>query len=148
MLTEVIPKEAGSPELQRHGAPAGEYPAAGPKKNPGRARSKRDHPCRIYGESMFELPDFIEQETWDAFEEARKEARKPLTEFAKKRVIHKLINFHCQGYIADEMLGEAIERGWRTVFMYQEAPRRNLSTAEKSNVSKITALTATAVKRP
>ena len=97
---------------------------------------------------MFEIPDFIEQETWDAFEESRNEMKKPLTPLGRKRVIHKLLDFHCKGYNADEMLGEAVERRWRTVFMYADAPMRQLSTAEKSNVSKITQLCSAAVRKP
>lgn len=92
------------------------------------------------------LPDFIEQETWSAFEESRREMKKPLGELARKRVIQKLTAFHCQGYVADEILGEAVERGWRTVFLYPDAPRRALTTQEQGNVRQIGAMVSTAIK--
>lgn len=97
------------------------------------------------------LPDFIEQETWDAWITHRKKIRCPVDEkdpndLTVKRVLRKLHNFHCQGYEADEMLQESIERGWSTVFMYRDAPRRQLTTKEQGNVRQINGMVAGAVK--
>ncbi len=84
-----------------------------------------------------DLPDYIEQETWDAFEAKRKQMKFPLDDFTRKRVLKKLEGFHCQGYVADEMLAEAVERNWRTVFMYPDAPRRPQTQQEKQALGKI-----------
>jgi hypothetical protein len=95
----------------------------------------------------YPLPDFIDECTWTAFEESRRRNRCPLTDFARKRVINKLQEFHMQGYVADEILAEAIERGWRSVFLWNDAPRRQLNGIEKNNVHQINSMLGQAVKR-
>jgi hypothetical protein len=92
------------------------------------------------------LPDYIEQETWDAFEEMRRKIKAPLTDFARKRVLHKLTEFHLQGYVAEEILGEAIERCWRSVFLTQDTPRRQLNGKEQNNVRQINGMVSSAFK--
>lgn len=93
-----------------------------------------------------QLPDFIEEETWSAFEDMRKKIKAPLNDLARKRVIHKLTEFHMQGYVADEILGEAVERCWRSVFLYPDAPRRKLTQQETNNVRQIGQLVEGAFK--
>lgn len=77
------------------------------------------------------LPDYIEEDTWAGFEESRRRIRIPLTDFARKRILNKLEMFHRNGYVANELLAEAAERGWRSVFMYPDCPRRESTPAEK-----------------
>jgi hypothetical protein len=95
---------------------------------------------------MVALPDFITDEVWDAFEEMRRKIKAPLTDFARKRVIHKLTEFHLQGYVAEEILGEAIERCWRSVFLTQDTPRRALNGKEQGNVRQINQMASSAFK--
>jgi hypothetical protein len=97
------------------------------------------------------LPDYIEQETWDAWIRHRKKKRCPVDDkdprdLAVKRVIRKLTEFHIQGYQADEMLQESIERGWTTVFLYQDAPRRQSTPQEQNNVRQINGMVSSAFK--
>lgn len=79
------------------------------------------------------LPAYIAPETWAAFCEMRrmKGSRAPLTQFAADRIVAKLAAFHAQGYDAEFILGEAIERGWTSVFLTPDTPKRSLE-AEKS----------------
>jgi hypothetical protein len=95
---------------------------------------------------MIDLPDWIEESTWLAFEEMRRKIKAPLTDFARKRVIHKLTEFHLQGYVAEEILGEAIERCWRSVFLTQDTPRRSLNGKEQGNVRQINSMASQAFK--
>lgn len=86
-----------------------------------------------------EAPGWLDPETWCAFVEMRrlKGTRAPFTDFAAKRVIHKLVEFYSQGYDANYILAEAAERGWSSVFLTSDTPRRQQTEQERSNVTKI-----------
>jgi hypothetical protein len=43
---------------------------------------------------MIELPDWIDRETWMAYEEMRRKQRRPLTDFARKLAIKKLLRLY------------------------------------------------------
>lgn len=88
------------------------------------------------------LPPWIDEDTWQAFEDSRRKIRIPLTDFARKRILSKLEMYHRNGYVANEILAEAAERGWRSVFLTNDTPRRELSTEERHNVSTIHQMTA------
>lgn len=87
------------------------------------------------------LPAWIEQETWQAFEESRRRIRIPLTDFARKRILNKLEMYYRQGYVANEILAEAAERGWRSVFLTNDTPRRESTKEERHNVATIADMT-------
>lgn len=82
-----------------------------------------------------EVPGFIKPETWAAFVELRrlKGSRAPLTEFAAKRIIGRLIEFDAQGYDADDVLATSVERGWCGVFLTAETPKRNPEVARTAS---------------
>jgi hypothetical protein len=85
------------------------------------------------------LPDYIDSEAWDGFCEMRKAmgSKAPFTEYAKKLTLRKLEDFHRQGYDVNHILETAVERGWRSVFLTADTPRRQLSTQEKQKVATI-----------
>lgn len=101
------------------------------------------------GSSMNTVPDYLDRELWDGFVEVRKKkgSRAPFTELAAKLILRKLEEFHRQGYDANSCLEESIENAWSSVYISRNTRMRQLSTAEQSNVSKITHLASTAVKR-
>ena len=92
------------------------------------------------------LPDYIAQDTWEAFEDCRKRSRAPLTDFARKRVLKKLDDIHRQGYVADEVLAESVERGWRSVFLTPDSPRRQSTPQEQKNIERINGAVQQALK--
>ena len=59
------------------------------------------------------LPHDIRPEVWDAFEEMRKKIRKPLTGYAKKLIINKLLSM---GGNPNDILEQSIMNAWQGVF--------------------------------
>ena len=82
--------------------------------------------------TALDCPTCITFESWEAFVEIRrrKGSRAPLTEYAAKLVIKKLIDADRQGYDAQHMIDEAIENGWTTVWVTQRPPNVNNSAQE------------------
>lgn len=77
-------------------------------------------------------PTCITEESWEAFIELRrrKGQRAPLTEYAAKMVIKKLIEADRQGYDAQHMIDEAIESGWTTVWISARTPKVSKAAQE------------------
>ena len=64
------------------------------------------------------LPQYIDNELWEAYCSMRKEMgkRAPFTDYAKKLVLKELMKFHSEGYDANNSLEQSIMKGWRGVF--------------------------------
>ena len=62
---------------------------------------------------IYILPEFINQELWEAFLEMRKKGRAPLTDYAKHLAIKKLIEFKNSGENCNEILEQAILNSWK-----------------------------------
>lgn len=77
--------------------------------------------------NALEIPTCISAESWEAFVELRrrKGQRAPLTEYAAKMVIRKLVDADRQGFDAQWMIDEAIEKGWTTVYIGPNTPKVN-----------------------
>ena len=69
---------------------------------------------------LSEIPDFIDTEVWNDFEQHRKEIRHKLTPTAKKYLLIKLSKFHQNGIDVNLCLITSIENGWQGVFEIQE----------------------------
>ncbi len=84
---------------------------------------------------MFDYPTCVTLESWEAFVELRrrKGQRAPLTEYAAKMVIRRLIEADLQGYDAQHMIDEAIEKGWTTVYIGTHTPRQSRAANKTAN---------------
>ena len=91
---------------------------------------------------------WLDSEAFEAFKEMRrlKGQRAPFTQRAEQMILKRLEEFHRQGYDTAWILEDAVINGWSGVFVNNRTPMRQLSTAEKSNVSKITHLASAAVR--
>lgn len=69
------------------------------------------------------------QEIWPAFESHRKKLKKPMEHKARQLVLSKLEKFKEQGFSPHDLLCEAIEKGWLTVY----EPRKNNETTKSNN---------------
>lgn len=67
--------------------------------------------------ALFELPNWIPKEPWEAFLEMRRKIRKPLTEYGKKRIVEQLLKI---GGDPAEVLDQSTANSWQGVF----PPRR------------------------
>tara|TARA_R100001530_G_scaffold136253_1_gene116033 strand:+ start:2838 stop:3296 length:459 start_codon:yes stop_codon:yes gene_type:complete len=64
-----------------------------------------------------DIPDWIEKEIWIAFIKHRKiTCRKPMTERAEFLILKKLEKAKDEGYNPNDLLDEAIEKGWQTIY--------------------------------
>ena len=70
----------------------------------------------------FVLPDWIPQETWDAFLQMRKRIKKPATDYAIKLIIAKLERFKSNGQDVKQVLEKSITSGWQDVFEIKGNP--------------------------
>ena len=61
----------------------------------------------------FTLPDQINKELWNEFEEHRKQIKKPLTDLARKKLV-KIIMLNLDQQ--DDMINRSIENGWAGLF--------------------------------
>ena len=79
-----------------------------------------------------DCPTCITFESWEAFVEIRrrKGSRAPLTEYAAKLVIKKLIDAYRQVYDAEHMINDAIESGVTTVWVTLRTPKVNRTAQE------------------
>jgi hypothetical protein len=68
------------------------------------------------GTTNIELPEWINKETWDAFEEMRKQIKSPLTEKAKKMAITKLSELKKSGDDPNKVLEQTIIGNYKGLF--------------------------------
>jgi hypothetical protein len=62
------------------------------------------------------LPDWLPKDLWKKFLANRKYMKSSMSPIAKKLLITKLTNFREEGLDISDLLKEAIERGWKSVF--------------------------------
>jgi hypothetical protein len=65
---------------------------------------------------MTSLPAYIDPELWEAFVEMRKKIKAPMTDYAQKLIIMKLMGFHANGWDANSSLRESVINSWKGVF--------------------------------
>lgn len=87
------------------------------------------------------LPDWIDQETWNAFIQMRKRIGKPPTDYALKLIIDKLDKFRSKGQDVNTILEKSITSGWQDVFEIKQSVDQNLSKTGQMNQRVISGLT-------
>lgn len=80
----------------------------------GRANAEAD--TEALKKTSASLPDWLPKEAWDGYMEARKKAKKPTTDRAKKLLIAKLEGFKDAGYDVAAALDASTEAGWSSVY--------------------------------
>ena len=71
-------------------------------------------------QAPFLLPDWIPQDQWDAWIEARKKSRKSPTPFAMRLAVSKLAELRDQGHHPAAVLAESAFHGWAGLFPVKE----------------------------
>jgi hypothetical protein len=72
-----------------------------------------------------DLPNFIPEEHWNEYLEMRKKIKKPATEFAKKLLIKKLIDFYTNGQDLEKVLEQSIIKNWTDLYEVKEEMHRS-----------------------
>jgi hypothetical protein len=66
---------------------------------------------------MIELPKWIDKEIWNGWEESRKKMRKPLTDYARKLAVKKLLEiYRATGDHPADVLEQSILCGYQGLF--------------------------------
>ena len=68
----------------------------------------------------FQLPDWIPEEQWNAWIEARVKIRKPATDYAKRVAVLKLDNLREQGHPPAQVLMQSAFNSWQGLFPPKE----------------------------
>jgi len=61
-------------------------------------------------------PHWLDLEIWDEFKKHRKKVKKPMTEFAEKKMLIKLGKLKDEGHDPNKLLEESLINGWQGVF--------------------------------
>jgi len=77
------------------------------KKNKATPRAAR---------AAFELPEWVPQNQWDAWVEARTKRRNPPTDWAKRLAVNRLADLRDRGHSPALVLAESALNGWAGVF--------------------------------
>jgi len=87
--------------------------------------SEKKRKAKKKPEYIFTLPDFIEPETWKAFEEMRKAIKKPMTDWAKALVVTEAVRLSQQnGDDINEIIDQSTRNSWQDVYALKDkAPR-------------------------
>lgn len=73
-------------------------------------------------DDSFVLPFFIDPELWEEFIKQRRSSKKPMTAFAKKLAINKLVKMRDEGQDVNEVIKQSIINNWSGFF-----PIKNMS---------------------
>jgi len=92
---------------------ASRLPVPEPEPVPDPEAQKRSAPPKP---PTFELPNFINSETWDDFEEMRKRIRKPMTDRARRDIVAKIERLRGEGHDPEDVLAASIANSWTGVF--------------------------------
>ena len=63
-----------------------------------------------------DLPVWLPKEKWEAFVQMRKQLKKPMTDYAIKLMVDKLVRLRDAGHNVAELLDKSITNGWLDVY--------------------------------
>jgi len=86
--------------------------------------------------SALALPDWIDKEAWDGFEEMRKKIRKPLTDRARSLHLKELDSLRSQGHSPSAVLNQSTMNSWLGLFPVKGSPPFNASQGNTAPASR------------
>jgi hypothetical protein len=66
--------------------------------------------------AVFELPDWVNREAWDAYVEMRTKSKKPLTEYAKNLEVVALTRLRDSGDDPTAVLDQSVRKSWQGLY--------------------------------
>ncbi len=84
-------------------------------------------------QSGFVLPDWVDSEAWQGFEEMRRKERHPLTDRARKLAITDLEKLRASGNDPVDVLNQSTLKGWRGLFAVNGASSNGRTPARGPN---------------
>jgi phage replication O-like protein O len=85
--------------------------------------------------TVYELPEWINSETWEAFLEMRKKIKEPLTDYAISLMLKKLERLRSAGDDPNEVLNESIMNNWKGVFALKNKGVKNNGQVHGQNAA-------------
>jgi phage replication O-like protein O len=82
-------------------------------------------PRKKQPQEKFILPDWIDSETWDSFQEMRKSIKKPMTDKAKDLLIKKLEAFRARGHDIKAIMEQSVFNSWQDVYELKDRSNGN-----------------------
>jgi hypothetical protein len=79
----------------------------------GAGEGKKQQPA---ASAAWDLPPWVDQEAWKAYEEMRRKIRKPMTPRARELVLKKLAGFEARGLSSTESLNQSVVGSWTDVY--------------------------------
>ena len=104
-----------------------------------------------------DLPSDLTEETWQDFQDYRREIKKPLTPVATRRTLAKLDRLHAEGYSAEKLIDMAITNRWQGVWTHEDckheistrvSTKRPQSAVERVHAANITRINAGRIVDP
>lgn len=83
-----------------------------------------------------DLPPWIDQEAWFAYDEMRKKIRKPMTPRAQELVLKKLAGFEARGFSSTASLNQSVMSSWTDVYEPKNGGNNAKPTFEDSIAAK------------
>ena len=81
-------------------------------------------------------PHWLDLEIWNEFKKHRKKVKKPMTEFAEKKMLIKLGKLKDEGHDPNKLLEESLINGWQGVFEpKKQAQPKYLSADERARLN-------------
>jgi hypothetical protein len=75
-------------------------------------------------------PAWLDTETWRAYLEYRRQARKPMTEHAQRLALKRLDELRAQGHDPRAVIEQSILNGWQGLFPLRQDRGAAVDTAE------------------
>jgi hypothetical protein len=87
---------------------------------------------------VYSIPEWLDEELWDAFLEMRKKKKDPPTDYAKKLLIGDLRKIKESGKDPNEALKESIKRGWKGVLFQDNGGNNGTNRQDSQGTKKYT----------
>lgn len=75
------------------------------------------------------LPEWIDSEAWDGYEEMRRKIRKPMTDRARSMAVRELERLKADGYDPNAVLDQSTFNSWQGLFELREKVSKKDTTA-------------------
>lgn len=85
-----------------------------PEQKQSRTEAEQKH--KKQAASAFVLPEWIDKNAWQGYEEMRKKIRKPMTDRARALAVSELVRLEARGHPAEKVLDQSTQHSWQGIF--------------------------------
>lgn len=84
-----------------------------------------------------DLPEWLDKEAWAEYLKMRTKIKKPMTDYAKKLALNKLVKLYNQGNDPTEVLNQSIFNSWQGLFEVKNENGNGHNRPDKPTKSEI-----------